>query len=504
MNTHQPDPSKIKTPAQAPTDEPASQLQASEPDSLPTLIPLTTGQARVVTRMYAEVEKDEQSSREWDRKRKASDRLFIAAREANLQSLLPESRSELHHDAIDSLVQKALSVNKNGEFNQMLIAACDAFRRCPSYDYMGWSHAVCHNFEKFNRKHPDSSLLGHPEIAAAVEGLIEEATARAVENGNGCFERTMGGIIGFALSQVEMDKVEEPFPWKPACLSDARVASLLGENSARGSVRGIFCLSKTPREFVEGVAKLVATSEKEIYGVNLALDLLEAVRNENNCEIIDACIFKQHRLNHADIPADKVGQLLEDRRAAATAEETLPGIFVDVDNTLVALDWETKMPKLSDVAKVLWTLAPGSRKQITIFTGGDPEKATERLKGLGFPSDLLPVRSKSEFRGKRLAVLIDDTPADIQGFSAENAIDPNHGFNEAFIKLDPLEAIARFKRDKELAAVTEPIKQEPPQAREETGAKPIGQEPPLAKKEPDAPLAAPTSGLLGWLKGLFS
>ncbi len=81
------------------------------------------------------------------------------------------------------------------------------------------------------------------------------------------------------------------------------------------------------------------------------------------------------------------------------------GIFVDVDGTLILYDVDKCKEILNQklVNKLLL-----QKKQIIVFSGGYPPKQTDRLKLLGCPKQLLPVKDKEDFYQYHLEIVVDD------------------------------------------------------------------------------------------------
>ncbi len=416
--------------------------------SLSPIAPLTPEQKAVVAAL-----RENAASQEYPEWRRESDSAFIATKTESLERLQPYSDQWgvpcLDDREIDELLQAALLLNREGEHDDFIIAACAAMIRCPKSNHQSWSHSVCHTFERFEGEDPaTTSLLGRAETRTAAEALLAESAKRALTYGLGCFNRTMNGVLQFALSQVNPDKLDQPFPWKPKCLN-----AMLGEITLKDDIAAsIFCCSETPREFVERFAAALVQQKERYYGPHVPLELLEAARNERNKESIDACIFKQladeRRSSSGEeqpmyIRPDEVGAILDSGRAAVWNDVVVRGVFVDVDDTLIQSSRYDENPKLTKAAELILALAPGSGTPLTIFTGGDPAEATKKLQELGVPAEYLPVRSKTEFRGKRLEIVIDDTAPVKQGFASDRYIDPHRKLARQWIKHDPFGALKR-------------------------------------------------------------
>jgi hypothetical protein len=395
-------------------------------------------------------------------------------------------RCVLTADEIDDLIRNALLLNQSGEYDPLIIAACAAYSRCDRGDYRHWSHAVCHNFERYDPASPQDSLLGHPALAPAVEHLLEESVNRLIEGKKeGSFGRTVKGVIKYALGHVDPAHIDEPFPSKPQCLSDERLVAVLSPHS----IEGIFCRAETPREFIEGVAALKAASPDKIYPPWIPLDLFAAVRTEANQEVVDAAFSRLVRDSFsqsgdaaplAPVTPSSVTELRVQRDEAQKTTTVTPGVFIDVEGTLIVKSQDrAKGWKLTWIGNQVAMLSPGSRVPITIFTGGDPVKTTEVLQSLGFPSELLPVRSKQDFAGHHLEMLIDDTPPDVQGFAAKEVIKPRWEFDFEtrklddrlmrleWMRLDPLRAMARYNAEVVASPPTEVPESAPPVTEQE-------------------------------------
>lgn len=441
---------------------PATPSMSHEPaGTLPSHIPLTPEQREAWHALCAEVAQQEtgmvERTRELTRRNEEKAREFLARADDYLRKLDPSSdragRCALDANKIDSIIEKALTLNQNGQYDLLINAACAAFSRCDRGDHLDWSHAVCHNFERYRPDDDRPSLLEFPALQRATEELFEESVRRVMESRTGVdsFTRTLGGVINYALDQVNPSQVDEPFPWKPACLNNDQLVQVLGPES----IEGRFCAARTPREFVEGLAVVMTGAQDRFYGPSIPLDLFDAVRTDSNGALIDAAFAKQAAESASDderpmvtTPPASVGELRAQRDAARAGTVVTPGVFIDVDGTLLGREYRRDDSwVLTDTAARVALFAPGSRVPVTIFTGGDPATATRQLEQLGFPQELLPVRSKAEFRGHLLELVLDDTPPDVQGFAAKEYIDCRRPSGAQWVRLDPFGVMARLEAE---------------------------------------------------------
>lgn len=107
------------------------------------------------------------------------------------------------------------------------------------------------------------------------------------------------------------------------------------------------------------------------------------------------------------------------------------GIFVDIDGTLI----DKKGNFDSDFYKILEAFS--KYEKVTIFTGGNVEKQTTRLKSAGVDTEKFPIVSKEDYRGYLFTgFIIDDISPEKQGFIMSDLknryLDINYFYNFNF------------------------------------------------------------------------
>jgi len=266
--------------------------------------------------------------------------------------------------------------NAFGSTNPALFEAiADKLSGLERYDFGQWCHTVCHLFERY-KKEGNYSLL-RPETLGAAEKLIDEMVRRVVE-GNETELRNVPRIL-FPVLEFNVDTIQDcskQLPFRPKSLTSTVFIRLLGE----AQKMKLLCTAKTAGEFISALTGINAQEAAE----NLSI--------------------------------------------AQGAKDLVEGMYVDVDGTLIhsikAGEWwyGEQADKPFDVVdeKILKLMRREAEtgKTVRIFSGGNPEEQTARLRVLGVDEKFLPVLPKSDFRGKILAEVIDDTPPQYQGFRA--------------------------------------------------------------------------------------
>ena len=104
--------------------------------------------------------------------------------------------------------------------------------------------------------------------------------------------------------------------------------------------------------------------------------------------------------------------------AKEKAAGTIDGIFVDVDGSLYLERYGTSLNKRLYEAMIEWQNAG---EKVTIFTGGDPLMAKEKLQKVGVDLNRFPIESKSNYQNFIFTgYIIDDNSPFPQGFIMEN------------------------------------------------------------------------------------
>jgi len=254
------------------------------------------------------------------------------------------------------------------DLTKRLIKAGETAWRTISY-----THSVCHLFEKYGRS--GSSYLYSAALLPAAGELVDFTLRKALKGRDfGCVDRIVHPIMDLNLAYLE--DCQEGFTFKPEILTFEEFIqrfSLSGECSYSPELID-FCKSKSIGEFFP--------------------KFVEALRAEKGL------------------------------RAIANPNEILPGIFIDVDDTLVNYDHYDKENDIDVFKRLALTQEYALRKlqegtPVVIFTGDDPNAAIEHLKLAGVDERLLEVKSKKEYIGRTLEICVDDTAPAIQGFRAK-------------------------------------------------------------------------------------
>jgi hypothetical protein len=270
------------------------------------------------------------------------------------------------------------------QFTELIDELAEFFIKIENNDFMSWSHSLCHLFENY-APHDDGSrsFLDNPARFGAAKKLIDETVRRAIAvRRTECTHRIMEPFITYNLAKMTAENLDGDFPFRPESVMDKGFAELQWDGHVSASIR-LFCTATTPREFLVSISG-IAERDERIFPKSIA-GLIETVQ----------------------------GDVLTKIEMAKNAAEEVAGLYVDVDGTLIVGG------KLN--ARVLQTMEKAAEdgKAVRIFTGGNPEKQTERLQALGVPEKFLPAIQKSDFTGKIMEWVIDDARLEYQGIKAK-------------------------------------------------------------------------------------
>jgi hypothetical protein len=365
-------------------------------------------------------------------KLKIAARAIAALKEGDYEGVAAElgcrpSSSSRSYEVLEGLMRKALEQNGDGSYTELLDAISEAFiaDKAGRWDFGGWSHSLCHNFEHYGRGYDDDvsdvSFLNYPHNLEVAEKLVNAAVEK-FENCRhlACMPRIIGPILKYNLDQMDLANIAEPFAFFPQSLKSPLLAKLCEEKPEYYADLADFCQSESPdqfftRWFSRGQEALCFSLEPQ-----LTAAVFERYREIIPPQALASYLQKLPEMEGRPQTLEEIGRRTKLASEAKTVEE---GAFIDVEGTLLTSD-----KRLSDqIVKALDALAARGMKT-TIFTGGDPVAATETLRVLGLDEKFLPVRSKSQFEGKLLELLIDDTKCGYQGFGAVSQLRPFRGW----------------------------------------------------------------------------
>ena len=343
----------------------------------------------------------------------------------------PEITSDRYHQGhhtVDNLLSK-IDPKKNPDFYGALLQSFVFFGR--SGDQNDWDHSVCHNFESYDRG--GKSVFDLPN-ADAVKVVLEELGERAL-NGRRLSDsavRILLPLVNHNMDSISSANLDGDFPARPAIFTREDFLKIILPDSKYGDFRAlrIFCTAKTPREFfVAAINQGIPLVPLEENGnpapgfmtaeqrSNLTR-IFDAIKDVIPSEVFDAYLKKYFKLQDQNLTIE---QVVANTNLAEQATDLEKGVFVDVDGTLISPDGTLNKGLLDMI-----NLADMNGDPVIIFTGGDPERQTALLREIGLPEKFLPVRSKAEYKGKVLGFLVDDTPADMQGFRARSYRCPSY------------------------------------------------------------------------------
>jgi hypothetical protein len=280
------------------------------------------------------------------------------------------------------------------------------------------SHALCHAFEKYRNGGSSTdenqfSLLNDSEGLLAAKQLLEiHISDRTRSKKFWCDSRILNPIVEYNLNNLT---TLNDWPFKPECLKDEAYVTMVNgidgkkefttaTNYSHDSFVFEFINAGTPREFF--IACVRENKKFPIDDPKFLLVVIDSLGGEIDDKILKKYIKKFYFSNGVNIQS---GDLIENIRSFEKAKELQPGVFVDVDGTLIING------KLNiKLAEALETV----KGRVTIFSDGVSKIQSEKLRSLGFSEKFLPVVSKNNFKGMVLEKLIDDSVPAYQGFDS--------------------------------------------------------------------------------------
>jgi len=237
---------------------------------------------------------------------------------------------------------------------------------------MYYAHTVCHLFERYNI---GRSFLNSPQLFPLAEELVNYTLNKSLSARDfGCLDRIIRPIMELNITHLEENP--DGFIFKPDILTNP---DFIREFSLSKEVKydpylADFCKASSIGEFFP------------VYVENL---------------------IKEKKLERE-----------------TNFNEVTPGVFIDVVGTFIEYDHYDEEKKKSVYKKCELIEEYALRKleqgiPVTIFTSGDLEEYTEKLRQFGVDERLLDLKSKSDYVGKTLEVCVDDTAPSIQGFRAK-------------------------------------------------------------------------------------
>jgi len=328
-------------------------------------------------------------------------------------------------DAAENLIYRlGYSAFERGNYDRLMAKIADLFISEKDSDwssrgFQSWSHSLCHVFEHYGRGEEQAdSLLCSASIQPSCTRLIDEAVARSVKNSSaGCMHRIVGPLLTYNIDQIVPDDLDGKWAYKPASLENEKFVRIINGDK-EDSEMALFCTSTSPRPVLLALIKKYVDPNnkyKEYSALHalepekLAALLAKLVPGDISAEEADVVVrqrFEKEGLDRLTL----MGNLAQ----VESAKELVDAVMVDVDGTLVLEEALS-----SNVLSLMEALAAAGRRVI-VFTGGDPEKQTEKLVQLGLDAKFLPVQSKEKYRGKILETVIDDTLPQLQGFKTGN------------------------------------------------------------------------------------
>lgn len=347
----------------------------------------------------------------------------------NMQKKIKSGEAENYLDA-EQIVEADIQKNIEQDVNE-INKDSEKFKDDTRPEFSGTtmdSHSLCHSFEQYGHGNGRFSFLNHPQSFKIAEELLNRhITDRINKQVFWCDQRIVEPILEYNINNVtNLDK----FSFKPDCLMSKEYQKLY-ENKAKGQsgcdefgekheLMHNFIKSKTPKDFILSLIKSsikIPTSDPRI-----VLNIINQIKDDVDKNELDSYVAKFYS---TEGKSNSAKELIENIQESEKAMELEKGIFVDVDGTLV-VDGKLNTALTETLKK--------SSDRVVIFSGGDSETQTEKLRNLGFPEEFLPVVSKDKYKGKMLERLIDDTPPSYQGFDAITCFETTTRMNDPFMK----------------------------------------------------------------------
>ena len=320
------------------------------------------------------VAKPKESEFAEERLKKLNDTIQLLATKENLDMFGYE---EAEHTLKEVFFVARETGKLNTDFVDKLVDILVLISNMRDINYGGWAHTVCHLFEKY-AYNPGHSFLGYPTTFGFAKKLIDEMVKRGLaedpitfESAFGCVERIIGPVREYNIDHIV--ELDGEFPFRPDSLTNPAFLRLLDELEA-----------STGKDWIKKKIQNI----KSFCGATTTRDLLGAQKAAVEC-------------------------MAANFDAAKNASEIVSGLYVDVDGTLLFGNG-----RINPFTIERMTAAVETGRVVKIFSDGDPHEQTERLRALGVDERFLPVLRKSDFRGKILEEVIDDTPPQYQGFRA--------------------------------------------------------------------------------------
>jgi len=240
-----------------------------------------------------------------------------------------------------------------------------------------YTHSVCHLFEQYGWGNGPSYLNSAALLPVAGE-LVDFTLKKALDAGEfNCVSRIVHPIAKLNLAHLERDS--GIFVFKPKIMTNA--------------------------EFIKNYSKSEDLSDQKW--------LADFCKSQNVGEFFPIYV-----------------QALRKEKGLGTLTDTkvVPGVFIDVEGTMITFDRCGDLDKNGDreyIYKRLPTTQEYALRKlqevipVTVFTGGDIKDIRKNLKSAGVDKKLCKVQPKKEFLGRTLETCIDDTIPTMQGFRAK-------------------------------------------------------------------------------------
>lgn len=337
---------------------------------------------------------------------------------------------EIDQHIATNLLKVAPSPEHAEEFLAAAVRLCE-LQRQEAY----WNHTVCHFIEKYSEGNhrsllhyiEDPAAAELPQYRAAFEMLVEKAFPDT-----NCLERILEPLVQFNLAANRRDPGNQSFACLPASLRKPENLEV-----ARGFfVKGKYFDLRSVTLMMESTGpqdlwrRAVEQSVPLLSYYDLPKHIESPIPREKLMGYLEACFSREELARVTG--GLSLGEAIENC-STKIGDEMHPGLYVDVDGTLLFTDKEGKDALNTTLhTTLLQALAAGI--SITVFSGGSPTTQSQRLQDAGASQELLDVKSKAEYKGRLLEVIIDDTRPVLGGFGAGTWFSPGASALKAHIE----------------------------------------------------------------------
>ncbi|MBP5344283.1 MAG: hypothetical protein J6Y85_04350 [Alphaproteobacteria bacterium] len=282
-----------------------------------------------------------------------------------------------------------------------------------------WRHS-CHISDGFeydiNQHNARNYLLNKQNIEYALQ-LADFLAKKTAEVGDAyainSMERVIAGFMVYNWDQLKENGLDAPLVMpksfrSPQFANLPFVDSSYGENSFITSKEiQTFLNATTLRDWIERYAEV--DTEKQGIPTPISTSEWKDILKKYPDAKIQNCVMPSNSHNSL-AQVEKFQKVLREHPKGEVS-----GIWVDIDGTLFDDEGNFREGLYETLVAI------SKYEKVTIFTGGDIKKQTERLKKAGVDTEKFPVVPKEDYRGYLFTgFIIDDDSPENQGFILRN------------------------------------------------------------------------------------